>query len=414
MPFANPLIQPLAPLVNPSHTRSAFKLTCIQRQAARELLTTKNIVSGMSDIIDKFNKRVDLRNASTHEENLHTWQSLLTGELTATEARDRYQQPMRRSCGRPSRMWARRWKMRMGWRERRLTAPGHFLPFEHHRMQAFREKVRQRLATENIDPRLLLNYDQIWRVKYRGKPTRCWKLRKLAGRALGILHNKPALKRKVAEAAVRSGLASDDVALVTPKPNKRHRREGMSGNDEVSVAPVVGQRIGYTCVTSLWGNGDLGPLVFVFAENVLPMKLMSYLNETYKGEIFIMTSGKAETHFMCGETTVQMWEQVYTGAFSARRVALGLTRSDARGCLMHDAFTGNDADRDGLHDRRERWLKANNASVLAGPGGWSVHGQPADCIHAYWRRLCDTYEDVSFGYDTNPLKRRRLEDISKQ
>ena len=310
------------------------------------------------------------------------------------------------ATGKPTTMWCSRWKRRFGWRERRLTAPGHYLPYDHVKMEKFRTQFSTRLRIENIHPKLVLNYDQIWRVRYRGYATKLWKSRTAAGKQ--ATRTKPTWSKRQRAVAQKRNAEGDCDVLVEEDSSTKRRKKGCG--EEVCNIPILGQRNGYTVVTSLWANGDQGPLVFVFAENTMPKAVMQRLNDAYRGEIFIMSSGKENNHMMDAESTVQMWQKVYGPAFSKRRTHLGLTRQAAKGRLMFDAFTGNASTSDGTDRRRQVWLGENNITTMQGDGGWSVHGQPADCIHAYLRRLTDNYEDVLYGFSVNPLKRKRLEE----
>ena len=81
--------------------------------------------------------------------------------------------------------------------------------------------------------------------------------------------------------------------------------------------------------------------------------------------------------------------------------------------ILYDAFTGFESNRLGQKQRRDNWKTRNNVITIAGEGKWSVHGSPADANHGHLRMLMDAAEDVLFGFDNNPRKRQRLEDLSK-
>lgn len=169
-------------------------------------------------------------------------------------------------------------------------------------------------------------------------------------------------------------------------------------------------RFPYTTTTSVWGNGDCGPLVFVFKQDSYSRKVAQKLNAEYRDQIHIIYSGSDESHFMNGESTVRMWESCYGGLFARRRAQLGLTLQD-RGALIFDQFTGNAAAATDL--QRDLFLQTHNLRAVALPPKSSAVSQPCDGLHAYWRRLTDAYEEVMMGNAHNPLLRKRVEAIAQ-
>ena len=135
------------------------------------------------------------------------------------------------------------------------------------------------------------------------------------------------------------------------------------------------------------------------------------LNDEFRGEIFIMPSGKDCNHFMDGESTVQMWEEVYGPAIIQRRHRL--MKPHARAALLFDAFTANESMSGGCELRRSLFEDNFNATHIQGDGKWSVHGSPCDALHAYWRKLCDALEEIIFGFDIDldPFRRKSFEDL---
>ena len=119
-----------------------------------------------------------------------------------------------------------------------------------------------------------------------------------------------------------------------------------------------------------------------------------------------MTSGH-NSHFMDARSTMRMYKHCYTEAFAKRRAALGLGR-EAKGCLVFDGFAGNEAQCDGTHIDRSMWCEENNVTTICLAPHSSAETQPCDCVHAYFRALCDSYEEWCCGYDENPTKRRTL------
>ena len=109
------------------------------------------------------------------------------------------------------------------------------------------------------------------------------------------------------------------------KTRKRRQWAGETGDKLITVTPISQQRLPHTCTTSLWANGDVGPLTYIFADGVFPHKLVEEMNTKYAGKAHIIVSGKT-THFMDGPTTLKMWQQSFTPALARRRERFKLER----------------------------------------------------------------------------------------
>ena len=63
---------------------------------------------------------------------------------------------------------------RFKWKLLRLNTPSGYVPFDSETVKTWRINWVQFLRENNIDPRLVLNFDQIWRIRYRGKILECF------------------------------------------------------------------------------------------------------------------------------------------------------------------------------------------------------------------------------------------------
>ena len=129
----------------------------------------------------------------------------------------------------------------------------------------------------------------------------------------------------------------------------------------------------------------------------------------YPGEVFVLSSGKENNHFADGENTLHMFEAGLGPHIAKRRRDKGYPPNEPA-CLLYDAFTGFECVKQGLRVRRDLWKTKLSLITCQGDGKWSVHGSPCDFNHAHFRRLTDTAEDVLYGMDDNPFKRRRLDE----
>jgi len=119
------------------------------------------------------------------------------------------------------RMAILRYKHRWGWEDRRISAPPSYLPYDCQPMKDWRNRFHA--AVSDLDMRLVLNYDQIWRLVYRGTQRTLFKLCGEAGSPVDPLRRSKAKRR---DAAVIE--AGDNIiptvhhTVVTPKLAAQH------------------------------------------------------------------------------------------------------------------------------------------------------------------------------------------------
>ena len=98
---------------------------------------------------------------------------------------------------------------------------------------------------------------------------------------------------------------------------------------------------------------------------------MNDLNTRGKaGKALFLMSG-TDSHMMNGETVLQLYQELYSDGFKARRLRHGLTHQH-RGLLLCDGFTGSHAESGGLAQRRQRWADACNVELPDPPTGGMV------------------------------------------
>ena len=94
-----------------------------------------------------------------------------------------------------------------------------------------------------------------------------------------------------------------------------------------------------------------------------------------------------------------------------RRVVSACPPKDHKAAVLYDSFTGNESEKDGLADRRDRVKTDNNFITLKFNGRSTPHMQPIDAINGRFRAGTDRYEDCVFGFDPDPLRRQRIEEL---
>ena len=97
-------------------------------------------------------------------------------------------------------------------------------------------------------------------------------------------------------------------------------------------------RKAFTFCGSVWSDGSPGPVAISIAHGGIAGALLKELNEVHKGQaLFIMSS--SDTHMMCSNTLIQMYEELFVGGFKMQRQKYNLDHS-VKGMLLCDAFTG--------------------------------------------------------------------------
>jgi hypothetical protein len=56
-----------------------------------------------------------------------------------------------------------------GWVDKKISAPTHYLDYDSEELKTFRRNYAIAIDMKGVDQRLVLNYDQVWRLKYSGK-----------------------------------------------------------------------------------------------------------------------------------------------------------------------------------------------------------------------------------------------------
>ena len=93
-------------------------------------------------------------------------------------------------------MAIKRYKHRWGWEDRRISAPPSYLPYDCQPMKDWRNRFHA--SVSDLDMRLVLNYDQIWRLVYRGTQRTLFKLCGEAGSPVDPLRRCKAKRRHAA------------------------------------------------------------------------------------------------------------------------------------------------------------------------------------------------------------------------
>ena len=268
--------------------------------------TTQDLISSMTNLISKFNAKVDVENAKREKQNNITYASWREGKISAADARKKHLPMKEKAHGKPSRTWALRQRRRFGWSKRALNTPGNFLAYDHPAMVKIRKNFAEWAKTANMHPRLCLNYDQLYKPNRRQKKEKLFKLRGEAGK-----RGDPG-RSEIDAGRTRTKHARDIAAAGGVPADKKRRKPSMSDPDS-RVDTATNGREACTVVTSTYSDGTRGPLCLCFAEGKVSQAMAEDYNTRYEGKVLIISS-KTESHFMTAETTLELFERLYTPA----------------------------------------------------------------------------------------------------
>ena len=122
----------------------------------------------MEQQINRYNIRVEKTNSRLDRQSRKLWDEWQAGNISIDQARDGFTGLLKVATGKVSSTWATRYKRRFGWVTKKLSAPGSHLGLNHPKCVVWRERWRQMLQAKKVNPMLLLTYDQVWRLKFRG------------------------------------------------------------------------------------------------------------------------------------------------------------------------------------------------------------------------------------------------------
>ena len=258
---------------------------------------------------------------------------------------------IRLAKGRPNMIFAVRWKKRMGWQHNAVNTAGVHLTYDDPIMKESRAKHHLKVNEKNLDQRLLLNVDQLWRSAYRPKKKTLWKPRKKIGTPASpkVSARKRQVQRfsdnlNMVDNTERVGNRRCQTQKKKPSANNSTKRRRRTWDDakqeDIRLDPVKKYRSSLTVCTSMWGNGEAGPLGINVSEGIVSPCLRKKFNEEWKGRAYIMYSG-TRSHYMNSETTLELWEELFTPV-SNLNVTQSLYRAICLLCCNHVRVTLGD------------------------------------------------------------------------
>ena len=124
------------------------------------------------------------------------------------------------------------------------------------------------------------------------------------------------------------------------------------------VRVIVEARKAFTFCGSIWADGRPGPMAISVGAGGISGQLRLEFNKQHEGRLYIIQNN-ASTHFMCGESILEMYQCLYSAAFKLRRHELGVGM-ETMGAVLCDAFTGCHGGSPAMQERRSLWASSQN------------------------------------------------------
>jgi hypothetical protein len=149
-----------------------------------EPLGDRDMRHAMTGVIKSYNARLKKRNAAAVKKNAALLTKLRAGQISPADALRMRENLVPYTDARATRNWASRFRVEYNWGSHQVGMTGNFLPYDHPEMAHVRDKVALAVKQGQIHPRLLINYDQLWKLAFRGRKRKFYKTFEGAGQKM--------------------------------------------------------------------------------------------------------------------------------------------------------------------------------------------------------------------------------------
>lgn len=328
----------------------------------RDIVFARHCVVTVRRIARHYNKGLDDAIRRTDEFNTQTTQEMVAAGVSAKDI-DKVLIPRPLPC--PENLsvrWCRRFLRAYNWRKVSRNTAGNYLEWSDPRLMAARNGVHDKIKEHGVHRYLVLNIDQVWRQALRFSKT----------------------------------------LFIKGKQRKKQQNHLIARSDF-----FPGSRLSITCLTSTWSDGSCGPLGLCIPESCgMQQEAIERFNLDHQGIAYIFSSG-SHTHFMNGESFVDLLHGLLGHAFHLQRKRYGLSTHD-KGLILADAWAGFHGK--GTEASREAWSQQHAVFMPElQAGGFSANAQPVDQVHHLLRARLDYVDSDIVGCEADLSKRERYE-----
>eukprot|EP00435_Cladocopium_sp_Y103_P020693 s954_g5.t1 len=298
-----------------------------------------------------------------------------------------------------------------GLRPKSLEKPGAHLAYDAPALEAVRSHIRSLMDSKTVHPQLVMNFDQVWSLRFRPRKTSLQKDSKMAGLTKDPL-GKSWYMRKVRH----SLQLSLDLPLSEPNPNEPSRvlapKPPRVLGGKAACGMIDEWRVPRTVTTLSFADGYCGRLHVTLREGTMPEEKRNALNEELKRWL-VIDQPQSRSHMWNEETFVRNLSHL-SQELRHRRRQLGLSIRDRALCFYDQAA----AHMSKCYMKiQERWSQENNCELMSGhseiaiPGGFGASGAPNDSWHQVLHCLTKSYTRLAVGWGEFPHLRRKMEEL---
>ena len=156
-----------------------------------QVVTVRGAMEAMMDTLGKYNEGIDLGNIESDKHNQRVFKQYGEGKVTRAHMKNRLN-PKRDKLKPVSMKQVRNWLVnKMGWMNTRQTKSCKYLDYNHPAMEKVREYVAHQSSPEHpqpVHPRLILNIDQVWTMRFSSQETNYFKPDATGGSSLYYIY----------------------------------------------------------------------------------------------------------------------------------------------------------------------------------------------------------------------------------
>ena len=227
-----------------------------------EPMGDKDMLHALKGVVKAYNNKVRESNEAGQKRNKQLLVLLEEGVIDPVSAMTMARKMVPPAQQRTTRTWTTRFRDRYDWSKNTTGMTGIFLPYNHPEMERVRQKVTTLRTVSGVHPRLILNYDQLWKLAHRGRKRKFYKEFYLAGQAKPRPRGKGSRRTKSIAPIVKQRRVMAKTKTHADIPTKK--KQGTKSEQAPVRNPVGNERLPHTICTSTWSDGTRGPLLLVY------------------------------------------------------------------------------------------------------------------------------------------------------
>lgn len=274
------------------------------------------------------------------------------------------------------RQTANRFLRKYRWVANKNEKPGNHLPYDSRELQKVREHVYYLKTTQEIHPKLMGCFDQVWTVLY-DPPSKVFTKKGSCGSGKRT-DVKVAGRQANTTTLTKFDRLQTDIEEILGIQRAQPDKPAIEGSRESSMlSPVLNWRHPRTLTTLTWSSGDMGRGYETVLNETLSEQERKQINVTLDKWIFVARP-QPESHMWTGGTLVDYLEFL-KGEIRAQRVRHGLDATH-RALILFDKAGAHTSK---VYARiRQQFSDEMNCELLCSDGSVQIPGG-VDYIYVY-------------------------------